>query len=412
MPEEDTTLGDIASRQASATRILVALAAAQYLLVELISALAAVVFVSLTHDPAMAGLAPGLVFSSAAAVSVLAGRLSDRRGRQGVLACACVLASCGAAGFALAIQLKSVGIVVGASILAGAGIGGLRIVKAAAADLYPGRRSVGIGIVQSGAILGALVGPALAVTGVMDAPGKTIKLWLITAAILLAASAVSGGFLTAKRLGYRPERTDSQRLVKRKLSHLLAGRRLKTLFAGIFLIYGVMVMDMSLSGQALSIRRQDVLTIALVLAVHFVGMFGPMRIAGRVAAFMNRPILAGVASATVAAGSIGLGVGPVSPLYVGAMLCIVGAGWCFAWMAGLAELMETARDNERGAAVRIADFGSDALAAIIAISGGALLAGGGLLAMGVLGAVGAGLAGAGMLVEGRRTPQDNPIPYP
>ena len=55
-------------------------------------------------------------------------------------------------------------------------------------------------------------------------------------------------------------------------------------------------------------------------------------------------------------------------------LFLIGVGWCVAWIAGLGELVDYARCNERGALMGLADMGSDLLAALIVVGGGAVLA--------------------------------------
>ncbi len=64
----------------------------------------------------------------------------------------------------------------------------------------------------------------------------------------------------------------------------------------------------------------------------------------------------------------------VDVINIAGLLFAVGVGWCLAWVAGLGALAEYARTNERGALIGLADLGSDVIAAVLTIAGGAALA--------------------------------------
>jgi MFS family permease len=140
------------------------------------------------------------------------------------------------------------------------------------------------------------------------------------------------------------------------------------------MVYGVMVMDMSLAGIMLVGMGSSAQTIMMVMAIHFTGMFGPMRWAGQWSARYNRKYLGITGLTIVMVASAAMGFAPNGAFALAGYLFLIGLGWCVAWIAGLGELVDYARYNERGALIGLADMGSDLLAALIVVGGGAVLA--------------------------------------
>ncbi len=72
--------------------------------------------------------------------------------------------------------------------------------------------------------------------------------------------------------------------------------------------------------------------------------------------------------------SAAMGFAQIGAVVLAGCLFLIGLGWCVTWIAGLGELVDYARYNERGALMGLADMGSDLLAALIVVGGGAVLA--------------------------------------
>lgn len=362
--------------------VLLGAAASLYVLVEVVSGLAAVTAQDF-WGLGFGSIGPALVFGLAGAVSVPAGKLSDRIGRRPIITLGFIIAAMGAVGVWLSVVLHWSIVFLVALAFIGIGVGILRLVKAAAADIYPSHgRTKGIGLVQMGALGGAWLGLAIAVVSRIHAHTPAFP-WMATAGILVIGAAMMQWLLRpdtlalARAVGEPTSlvKTESNSTLGRPLYKILSETpAISAVLVTICMVYGVMVMDMSLAGIMLVGMGSNAQTIMMVMAIHFTGMFGPMRWAGRWAAHYNRKYL-GIAGLTlVMVASAAMGFAPVGVVALTGYLFLIGLGWCVAWIAGLGELMDYARCNERGALMGLADMGSDLLAALIVVGGGAVLA--------------------------------------
>ena len=362
--------------------VLLGAAASLYVLVEVVSGLAAVTAQDF-WGLGFGSVGPAMVFGLAGTVSVPAGKLSDRIGRRPVIALGFIIAAMGAAGVWLSVVLHWAVVFLLALTFIGVGVGILRLVKAAAADIYPSHsRTKGIGLVQMGALYGAWLGLIITVVSRINAHTPAFP-WMATAVILAIGAAIMQWFLrpdplALARVVEEPSslvKTDSNSTLGRPLYKILSETpAISAALVTICVVYGVMVMDMSLAGIMLVGMGSNAQTIMMVMAIHFTGMFGPMRWAGQWAAHYNRKYLGIAGLALVMVASAAMGFAPVGAFVLAGYLFLIGLGWCVAWIAGLGELMDYARCNERGALMGLADMGSDLLAALIVIGGGAVLA--------------------------------------
>ena len=276
--------------------------------------------------------------------------------------------------------------------LIGLAVGALRLIKAAAADVYPSHsRTRGIGLVQLGGLAGAWVGLILLDLTRMRTPLAPFP-WFAAALVLVALALLTYGLLRPDPLQLSqvlevPKHALPPLHPPRSVFAMVRDSRLLTAaLISVCAVYGVMVMDMSLAGTALSRAGVAPRLILIVMAIHFTGMFCLMRLAGQWADRYDRKRLVVGGLALVAVATAGLGLMSVDVINIAGLLFAVGVGWCLAWVAGLGALAEYARTNERGALIGLADLGSDVIAAVLAIAGGAALASlstGGLSAVGV-----------------------------
>lgn len=379
---QSTSAGILVTPSKLIVTALLGAAAFLYVLVEVVSGLAAVTAQSF-WGLGFGSVDPALVFGLAGAVSVPAGKLSDRVGRRPVITLGFIIAAMGAVGVWLSVVLHWAGVFLVALVFIGVGVGILRLVKAAAADIYPHHsRTKGIGLVQMGALGGAWLGLAIVVMSRVHAQTPAFP-WMATAGILAIGAAMMQWLLrpdplALARVVEEPTlfvETESKGTLGRPLYKILSETpAISAVLLSICMVYGVMVMDMSLAGIMLAGMGSNAQTIMMVMAIHFTGMFGPMRWAGQWAARYNRKHL-GIAGLTIVMiASAAMGFAPNGAFALAGYLFLIGVGWCVAWIAGLGELVDYARCNERGALMGLADMGSDLLAALIVIGGGAVLA--------------------------------------
>lgn len=363
--------------------VLTSSAAALYLLVGVVSGLSALATEKLFGTNVLAGLGPALIFGTAGGVSVLAGYLSDRLGRRRVLVMGFFTGGLGAVAVGGSLIIGSSTFFVGALLLIGTGIGALRLVKTAAADIYPRQaRSAGMGLVQTGALAGALLGLMIAMIWPSDHLRTTAMLWLLTGAILTIFAVLVFSLLKPDPLEIAKSfenvgQNDSQNVPILQARSVWVMLRSSASIPGVLMticmIYGVMVMTMSLAGTILHRQGVGTMVIMGVMATHFMSMFGLMHLVGQWTSRYNRQMLALIGTVLVLAGTITMAGVPPTPIALTGCLLLIGVGWCMTWMAGMGQLADYARHNERGALMSIADLGSDILAAAITLLGGTVL---------------------------------------
>jgi len=356
--------------------ILTSSAAVLYVLIEMVSGFSAIVTARVVGSPAVAGLGPAIVFGMAGMTSVPAGWLSDRVGRRPLLSGGFFIGGLGALAAGLSMETQAVLWLWAAWILTGTGIGILRLLKAAAADVYPSQaRARGIGVVQTGALLGAYLGMTVAMGG---SPQVTLRMpadpWYLVAILWILGMIATGGLLRPDPIQMAHAGETDQDVPNRSVLPRMGHRRIGAILVAISVIYGIMVMDMALAGEVLKRMGAGSRTIMIVMAVHFTGMFGPMRWAGGWATRTSRPRMAFIGAVAMMAATATMAIVPLTPLTVSISLLVVGVGWCVAWMAGLGELAEAVPRRGRGTIIGMADFGSDIVAAIITLFGGVALA--------------------------------------
>ncbi|AEJ40335.1 major facilitator superfamily MFS_1 [Sulfobacillus acidophilus TPY] len=374
--------------------VLTSSAAVLYVLIEMVSGFSAIVTARVVGSPAVAGLGPAIVFGLAGMTSVPAGWLSDRVGRRPLLSGGFFIGGLGALAAGLSMGTQTVLWLWAAWILTGMGIGILRLLKAAAADLYPPQaRTRGIGVVQTGALLGAYLGMAVA-TG--RSPQATMRMladpWFLVAILWIMGMIGTWGLLRPDPIQMAHAWETDQDVPHRSVLPRTGHRRIGAILLAISVIYGVMVMDMALAGEVLKQMGAGSRTIMIVMAVHFTGMFGPMRWAGGWATRTPRPRMALMGAVAMIAATATMAIVSLTPLTISISLFVVGVGWCIAWMAGLGELAEAVPPRERGTIMGMADFGSDIVAAIITLFGGVTLAHYHLTGLVILGVSAGGIA--------------------
>ncbi len=176
------------------TLLLAAVSAVNSIVLQLAAAISSLTFVLVTGNRGLLGLGPAIFLTSSGLTAIAAGRGMDRFGRRPVLAAGFVSSAAGCCLTALATRTSSLGTLLAGFVLVGAGMATALLIRTAAGDMYPpSRRARGISYVLSGAVVGAILGPAvfspLFAGKKVDAHTLTVP-WLAAAAIALVALAI------------------------------------------------------------------------------------------------------------------------------------------------------------------------------------------------------------------------------
>src|SRR3954452_14827725 len=174
------------------TALLSASLAAHSATLQLSAAVASLTLVRVIHVEGLLGLGPAIVLASGALVALPAGRAMDRVGRVPILAAGFAAGGLGS-GFAAA---GSAGELAPPGLLGLLGVGAAGgtalLARTAAGDMYPAeRRARGIALVLSGAVFGAILGPAvfspLLANRELDGDALAV-LWLAAGAFMVIAA--------------------------------------------------------------------------------------------------------------------------------------------------------------------------------------------------------------------------------
>ena len=148
---------------------------------QLVAAVASLTFVLVSGVHGLLGLGPAIFLASSGLCAQLAGRLMDRFGRRPVIAAGFAVGAVGATLTGLGAHIASTAVVIAGFVVIGAGAGAVTLVRTAGGDMYPPeRRARGIAYVLSGAVFGAVLGPAVfgpLFAGRHPAPGERSVPW-------------------------------------------------------------------------------------------------------------------------------------------------------------------------------------------------------------------------------------------
>lgn len=373
------------------TILLAAVTALNSVVLQLASAVSSVTFVLVTGQRGLLGLGPATFLTASGLTAVVAGRSMDRFGRRPVLAAGFLASSAGCALTALATNVRSVPLLLAGFVLIGAGMATSLLIRAAAGDMYvAARRARGISYVLSGAVVGAVLGPAVfspMFSGRhLDAGTLTVP-WLVAAGIALVPLAVV--------LTLRPDpRAIAQMLHDRDglppaptaapLQEIL--RRpgvLQAMLAGLA-SFGVMVSVMNLAGYVVvEEHHHPQSSVFPIIGAHVLGMYALVLVVGALIDRIGRtPALA---SGLVVMGASTLGLQWFGSVPMTALLLFgLGIGWNISFVAATAQMADRTAPGERGKLLGFNDLVAALLGAALALIGGYGLesAGVGALAVG------------------------------
>ncbi len=361
------------------TILLAAIMAVNSAVLQLVAAVSSLTFVLVTGFEALLGLGPAIFLTASAFTAFPAGWAMDRFGRVPVIVVGFLLGAtgCGLTALGTATEL-AVPVIVGFALVGSSG-GVALLIRTAAGDMYPAnRRARGIAYVLSGAVVGAILGPAvfspLFSGKELEADVLTIP-WLGAGALSLVALVLA--------LNVRPD--------PKRIAELIAPaedgppapasplreiiRRpgvIPAMLAGMASM-AVMVSVMNLTGYVVVDHREHAQHLIFpIIGAHVFGMYalvlviGPLidRIGG------TRALIGGLALMAVSCAGIQVFEGV---WMTGVMLFGLGLGWNVSFVAATAQLANRTSAAERGKLLGANDFVSALLGAGLALLGGLVL---------------------------------------
>ena len=355
---------------------------------QLVAALASATFVLATGVEGLLGLGPAIFLTTAALAALPAGRAMDRLGRVPVLAAGFALGVVGGVVTAFSAGASFGPGVIAGFVLIGGATGTVLLARAAAGDMYPPeRRARGIALVLSGAVFGAILGPAVfspLFAGKELEPASLVTPWLAAAGFMVAGLAlVLAVRPDPKAIGERlaPARADGPVEPAAPLGVILRRPGVAPALVAALASFGVMVAVMNLTGYAVvhehGHAQRDVFPI---IGAHVLGMYALVLVVGRVVDRTGgTPALVG-GLALEGLSCVGL-VWAESVPATAALLFGLGLGWNLSFVAATTALVNRAAPSERGKLVGFNDLASSLLGASLALLGGYALQALGIVAL-------------------------------
>ena len=373
------------------TLILASVTAVNSVVLQLASAVSSITFVLVTGERGLLGLGPAIFLTSSGLTAVVAGRTMDRRGRRPVLAAGFVALAAGCSLTALATDTSSVPLLLLGFVLIGMGQATSLLIRAAAGDMYvAARRARGISYVLSGAVIGAVLGPAvfspMFADRKLDAAELTVP-WLSAAGIALIA-------LTIVMLVRPDTRVIGQMLSDRAgdgpppaaapLAEIVRRPGVIPAMIASLASFGVMVSVMNLAGYVVvEVHHHSQDSVFPIIGAHVLGMYALVLVVGALIDRIGRTPALSIGLVVTGASTLGLqwvGTVPMTAL----LLFGLGIGWNISFVAATAQMADCTAPEERGKLLGFNDLVAALLGASLALIGGYGLesAGVGALAVG------------------------------
>jgi MFS family permease len=304
----------------------------------------------------------------------------DRYGRVPIIAVGFLggAAGCGLTALGTATE-QAVPVIVGFALVGSSG-GVALLIRTAAGDMYPQeRRARGIAYVLSGAVVGAILGPAVfspifSGKDELEASVLTIP-WLGAGVLSLVALGLAlnvrpdpkriGELMAPAEAGPAPPAAPLRELLRRPgvIPALLAG----------FASMAVMVSVMNLTGYVVVDHRQHAQHLIFpIIGAHVLGMYALVLVIGPVIDRIGRTRALAIGLIVMAVSCAGIQVFE-GVVMTGVLLFGLGLGWNVSFVAATAQLADRTAPAERGKLLGFNDLCSALLGAALALLGGLAL---------------------------------------
>jgi MFS family permease len=366
---------------------------------QLVPTLGGIMIERLLGSLALAGLSTSLLYFARLLIAYPIGWVMDTYGRKAGLLLGLLLNLVGAIAAGLGMLWMSFPLFVVGLLVFGLGVGAGQQLRTAAADMYiPARRAEGLGLVLTGALVGALGGPIL--VEIAQAGASVIHLDPTGLAWLLVPCVVLPSLLLVRLI--RPD----PKTIAANLAHYYPGYDLElsagaaeqmsslpvgagvrawlahypllVAFLAMFSAHGIMTMMMALTPLAMSHAGHVLPMISLAVGIHVVGMYGLSLPLGKLTDRVGRRnvIMAGLTIDAFGAVLVPL-TGDFWVATTG--LLLVGVGWSCVNVAVTALIGDTVPAVERGRAVGVVDSFAGLASIVLPLAGGPLTAAAGFM---------------------------------
>ena len=366
---------------------------------QMVPTLGPVLVVQMINNASLAGIGTSITGLSRLIIAYPIGRLTDAFGRRAGVMLGLVLVGMGASITGVSAIMGHFSMLLLGLLVMGLGTGAVQQLRIAAADMYPpSRRAEGLGLVLTGSLVGALVGPVLIRTAEAVAP--RLDLEAIALAWFFVPIAVLGSLTIIAQVRPDPKEIASNlsdyypdyvpppgsQEPPSKISILTFMREYPklTAFVSMFSVQGNMNMMMSMTALALKEHDFALSAISLSVAIHVIGMFGfslPIGWMGDRIGRRNTMLLGTVIAA------LGTWFVVATPFYwiitLGTFL--VGLGWSCVNIAATALYADTTAPSARGRVIGANDTFTAAASISMPLVGGVVVEYVGLRALGFFG---------------------------
>lgn len=355
---------------------------------QLTPSLGAVMAIRLLGSNTFAGLATSLLGLSRMMVSYPVGAITDRYGRKAGLVGGMLVAMLGAALAGLAMVTASFPLFVIAIFVFGSGVGGVQQLRVAATDMFPpDRRAEGVGILQTGSLVGTFGGPVL--IAIATALGEAWNFdpialaWLMAPVVFLPSLLLvlqvhpDPKAIAANLSHYYPNYHSTERpqgsgvVAKVSLRNYARDYVKLTAFVCSFFVQGNMVLMMAMTAVVIDHHGHGLPAISLAVALHVAGMFGLSIPLGRLAdRWGRRPVmLAGVVMGAISAMVV---VSSADYWTIVAGITLVGIAWSGVNVSATVLLADTTPASERGRVIGANDTFASLAHVTMPLIGGAM----------------------------------------
>lgn len=387
---------------------------------QLLSILGSLVMFQLSGSIALTGLTYAVAALSGGLATTPAGAAMDTFGRRPILLIGFGLAFTGMVLCGTSIPLGSLlGYMIGISFF-GFGNGIIRLVRVAAADMYPiALKGRGVSYVVFAGMFGSLLGPLL--ISPFEFIAETIGYTRLTLPWFAAACIILIGMVGIILVKPDPKKiaitlaehysvNDEQMREKRShndaqqpLTKLIRCRTVITALISVSMIHGNMSMIMGIMSIVLTMKSMLLGWIAIVATLHSLGMFIPSYFVGKLSDQYGRKRMLLIGSIT--SGFAFALTSLYHILLIAAIsLLLVGIGWSFSYVSSTTILADVTNPAERGKLTGFSDTISGVTSAAFSTLGGVLVALFGLESVGLVGLTMALLPVPAILLMTERAP--------